>query len=134
MGFPKQVLIGQRLKEAREKACKSQEEVALSIGISTSTLSKIECGRVDPKLSTFLKILDYLHISSNMIFQNDCPETRAIYKVEIDELLKGCSSQEMTGFLDVMHSIKKLMRRGKDGFPSDKDGGLKNSKAIGVIK
>lgn len=54
--------LGYKIKFERGKQKISQLELALKTGLTTRTVSRIECGTIDPKLSTLIKIADALGI------------------------------------------------------------------------
>lgn len=54
--------LGYKIKFERGKQKVSQLELALKTGLTTRTVSRIECGTIDPKLSTLSKIADALGI------------------------------------------------------------------------
>lgn len=56
-------MIGNRLKEEREKLGATQAEMALKIGISAQYYSKIERGEESPSLATVIDIADTLDCS-----------------------------------------------------------------------
>lgn len=63
-------IFGQRVKEARRNKGFSQEKFAEIIGIGTSTLSKIECGRSYPTPETMDKIIFNLDIEPYLLFMD----------------------------------------------------------------
>ena len=54
--------LGYKIKFERGKQKISQLELALKTGLTTRTVSRIECGTIDPKLSTLIKIADALGV------------------------------------------------------------------------
>ena len=54
--------LGYKIKFERSKQNISQLELALKTGLTTRTVSRIECGTIDPKLSTLTKIADALGV------------------------------------------------------------------------
>lgn len=48
--------LGKRIKEARQRAGLSQQQLADSIGVSDKTISAYEVGRVDPPLESLSSI------------------------------------------------------------------------------
>lgn len=65
MGSQKQ--IGENIKKAREKAKKTQEELADAAGIHASYLSRIERGVVNPSIEVLESIAKSLRIKSSQI-------------------------------------------------------------------
>lgn len=54
--------LGYKIKFERNKAKISQMELALKTGLTTRTISRVECGTIDPKLSTLMKIASSLNL------------------------------------------------------------------------
>lgn len=54
--------LGYKIKYERGKNKISQMELALKTGLTTRTVSRIECGNIDPKLSTLMRIADALEL------------------------------------------------------------------------
>lgn len=52
--------FGARLAKLRSSQGYSQDRLALEAGLARGTLSKIEAGKVDPKLTTLAKISETL--------------------------------------------------------------------------
>ena len=58
-----QPVLGQALRELREKAGQSQEEAAYGAGIHSTWLSKIENGHNNPAWGTVMRLLDQVDAS-----------------------------------------------------------------------
>lgn len=56
------LIFGARLAKIRRNKGYSQDKLALEAGLARGTLSKIEAGKVDPKLTTLAKISETLDI------------------------------------------------------------------------
>ena len=69
------VAIGTRIKEARERAHLTQEELAEKVDISPTHMSVIERGVKTPKLDTFVKIVNALNLSSDALLQDGMGHT-----------------------------------------------------------
>ena len=50
--------MGQELAEERKKLCMSQETLAKATGIDQAEISRIERDIVDPRLGTYVKLLE----------------------------------------------------------------------------
>ena len=60
--------LGHKIKYERSKRKISQLQLSLKTGLTTRTISRIECGNIDAKYSTLLKISDGLNIDiSNLL-------------------------------------------------------------------
>ena len=57
------IKLGYKIKFERSKLKISQLDLSLKTGLTTRTISRIECGAIDPKLSTLTKIADALSVN-----------------------------------------------------------------------
>ena len=62
--------IGQRIKEAREAAHITQEELAQAVGCTTKHIGAIERGIKTPRLDTFIIIANTTGASADMLLQD----------------------------------------------------------------
>ncbi len=53
---------GERIATARRRADVKQEDLAVSVGVSRSTLAKVEAGRVSPRLELLQAIAAQLDV------------------------------------------------------------------------
>jgi len=60
-----------RLKEWRERRRLSLRKLAMLSGVHYVSLVRIEAGRLDPRLSTLLKLCDALHINLVQLIGRD---------------------------------------------------------------
>jgi len=60
--------VKNRIKQRRKELGMTQEELANKIGITTKWLSKLENGKVDPKLSLAYRISHYLECRIDDVF------------------------------------------------------------------
>lgn len=61
--------MGNKIKEAREKVCMTQEDVALKSGLSCSTISGLESGQISSTtLKTLARIADALEMTLDEMF------------------------------------------------------------------
>ena len=54
--------LGSKIKYERVKKKISQLDLSLRTGLTTRTISRIECGTIDPKYSTLVKIAKALDL------------------------------------------------------------------------
>ena len=81
------ILIGKQIRLARRQKGMSVEQLAEQIGIEPASLSHIESGNRQTKLSTLVKIADKLEVSLDYLVARETPETsRLILKNFSDEL------------------------------------------------
>lgn len=62
--------IGERIKQAREYAGYTQQELGSLVGITGSALTNYEKGSSTPRYSILIKIMDVLNIDANFLFQD----------------------------------------------------------------
>ena len=55
--------LGSKIKYERSKQGLSQLDLSLKTGLTTRTISRIECGTIDPKYSTLVKIAEALGVN-----------------------------------------------------------------------
>lgn len=55
--------LGYKIKYERSKQGLSQLDLSLKTGLTTRTISRIECGTIDPKYSTLVKIAEALGVN-----------------------------------------------------------------------
>lgn len=67
--------IGQKIKEARERAHLTQNELAKLTDMSTHYVSAIERGIKTPKLETFVSIAKVLGVSTDWLLQSELEST-----------------------------------------------------------
>lgn len=61
-------IFGKNVKRTRKARGLSQEKFAELLGIGTSALSKIECGKSYPTQQTIEKIIDVLNVKPSLLF------------------------------------------------------------------
>ncbi|WP_178842427.1 helix-turn-helix domain-containing protein [uncultured Treponema sp.] len=71
--------IGKRIRKYRWEKNISQEELAEAIGVSTTHMSHIETGSTKLSLSVFVKILEALNISADLLLKDDSFENYTEY-------------------------------------------------------
>ena len=63
----KMLSLGIRIKQARENAGFTQEQLAERIGISRATIARYESGEIEPKLKNLIAIAEQLQISTDYL-------------------------------------------------------------------
>ena len=85
-----------RLKQAREDANFTQQELANALGITKSAVGNYENGVSSPKWDILLKIFDVLHVEPNFLYQDSfSPEsntTTNLTSQEVKSLPRSISS------------------------------------------
>lgn len=97
--------IGARLVELRERRKLSANKLAVDLGVSPSTINKIEKGRHQPSIPLLFNICEYLGITPSEFF-SDVP---AGLPPELKELLDGAetlTSEQLSKLVEFLKSLK----------------------------
>lgn len=70
--------VYKRLKEARKKAKYTQEQIAIKLNTSRSTISKYENGKLEPNLQMIKDMIKYYNTSADYIFNIEKKEKEEI--------------------------------------------------------
>lgn len=87
--------IGRHIKEARLQKSWKQEQLGEAVGLSTPYIGAIERSEKIPKLETFIRIINVLGISADVVLED---VTKAGYRVR------------MSGYLDKMDGLSREKR------------------------
>lgn len=63
--------IGSRIKEARKHRSLTQEELALSIGVTKGAIANYENEVSVPKIDLLIKLMQTLDVDANYLYQDD---------------------------------------------------------------
>ena len=99
------IAIGSRIKEAREQAHLTQEELAEMVDISPTHMSVIERGVKTPKLDTFVKIVNALNISSDALLQDVIVPINDNILSELSTRIGGLSQKEQNRILNAIRAL-----------------------------
>ncbi len=104
-------LIGSRIREVRVSKGMSQSDLAAAANVSLPHISDIELGKVEMRLSTFLRITEALQVSSNVLIRPDVPEVKSIYQNQVTELLENFTPSEMESVIKILNEIKATVQK-----------------------
>lgn len=99
-----QRILGDRVKEARNKRGLTQVQLAERIQSNKRTILDIERGNGNPKLETLVAILTYLEIDPYTIFYHE-PQERSAALLRLEQQLHGCSEEEIQMLSDICRSV-----------------------------
>jgi len=106
--------IGQRIREIRLSKKMTQNDLAFAAHISTSNVSDIELGKSKIWLTTFIKIVEALQVSSDSIIRPDVPAVNEIYQKEYSELLSDCTPSEIESIMKIAKQVKSSLHQPKN--------------------
>lgn len=99
------IAIGSKIKEARERAHLTQEELAEIVDISPTHMSVIERGVKTPKLDTFVRIVNALHLSSDALLQDGAEHADESLMAEISFRIGRLSEKEKNRILNAIRAL-----------------------------
>ena len=99
------IAIGSRIKEARERAHLTQEELAEIVDISPTHMSVIERGVKTPKLDTFVKIANALHLSADALLQDVVIPVNESIMTELSSRIGRLSEKDQTRILNAIRAL-----------------------------
>ena len=105
--------IGSRIRAERVKQKMSQAELAEKAHLCLPQISALELGKVKMNLYTFIKLVEALQVSADVLLRTDIPEVNNIYKSEFAELLEDCTPTEIESILKIVKEVKKSMHSPK---------------------
>lgn len=103
--------LGARIRQARTTRNMSQLELADACGISVPYVSDVERGKKCFSVDILLRIAQALQVSADWLLRLDIPQTDYAYHAEAAELLADCSQEEAALLLDLMGSMKQIIRK-----------------------
>ena len=99
------VAIGSKIKEARERAHLTQEELAEIIDISPTHMSVIERGVKTPKLDTFVKIVKALNLSADALLLDGMDQVNDSIVAELSVRLGRLTDEEQNRILNAIRAL-----------------------------
>ena len=103
-------LIGTRIREKREEAGYSQEQLAWDAELSNTYVSLVETGKKKPSLGSLLKISNALGITLDELLSGNQLHNPTDYQTDIDELMNDCTLEERRFIYELLRSSKAILR------------------------
>ena len=99
------IAIGSRIKEARERAHLTQEELAEKVDISPTHMSVIERGIKTPKLDTFVKIVKALNLSADALLLDGMDQVNDSIVAELSVRLGRLTDENQNRILNAIRAL-----------------------------
>ena len=99
------IAIGSRIKEARERAHLTQEELAEIVDISPTHMSVIERGVKTPKLDTFVKIVKALNLSADALLLDGMDQVNDSIVAELSVRLGRLTDENQNRILNAIRAL-----------------------------
>ncbi len=101
-------VIGSRIKNYRQAAELTQENLAEQVGITVVYLSKIENGHVHPTIDLLQTICEALHCDLGSIFQDASPASSNYQNEKVMNLFNACSPKVKPIDINLLEQLAKL--------------------------
>lgn len=97
--------VGMRIKEARDAANLTQEQLAEKVNLSSSHMSVIERGVKAPRLETLVEIANALGVTADSLLVDVLDCSMAISTSELSEQIKMLSPKVQVKILKVLRTL-----------------------------
>ena len=97
-------LLGKRIKEARQKAGYTRQDLANKVCTSTVYLGEIERGLKMPSLNSFIKIIEVLNISADYILRDELSSGMYYIYDEVFDKLKDITPKQRRCAIDILNA------------------------------
>lgn len=106
--------IGINVKKFRAEKGWTQNKLSEKSGIEPSNISHIERGATKVSLPTLVSIANALEVSLDEIIYDSLVKNVHIKMKLIDELIKDCTSDEMSAVIDIVKTTLNILRKNKN--------------------
>ena len=100
-----QAALGKRIKTAREKKNKTQEDLAAAVDYSVDHMSVIERGVKAPKLDKLVSIANVLGVGTDELLQDDLTSGVLLQASELSDKLKTLSPEQQRMALNILNTV-----------------------------
>ena len=107
------VRVGKKIKQARKRLGKTQEEASAIADISAQYWSAVETGRDRGSVATYLKVAGALGLTLNDLFYEQADLIRHAPSQMWADLLDGLNEYEQTLLTSATLSLKAAMMRSR---------------------
>lgn len=106
-------LLGQRIRDARIKACMTQATLSGIIGLSPSHYSHIESGKAKINLPTLVSIAQALDTTIDSLLYDSTPVLIDSYDKDFKDLLEDCTRDERGILLQNTIQMRTVLKRNR---------------------
>ena len=103
--------IGSRIRDIRLSRRMSQADLAGEAHMALPSISEIELGKREMRLSTFISIAEALQVSTDLLLRPDIPEVKTLYQSELNDLLADCTPGEIESIFVIVREFKEQMHK-----------------------
>lgn len=102
-------ILGDAVKQARERANLTQKEVAEAADIDTRTVLNIENYKGNPKLEVLYPLIRTLNIDAREIFNPEI-KRQSVALSELRMLIEECSEEDAKDILPILKSVLDALK------------------------
>ncbi len=103
-------IVGKNIAEQRKKIKLSQKELAAKLNITHDAMSRMERGKMAPKMSRLHEVANALQCSVSSLFQISSPSIQE-KALAIAETLESLSPEQQEAVLNVMYSTVSALKK-----------------------
>lgn len=97
--------VGKRIREYREKANLTQEEVAEILDLSITAVSNIERGLNYPTMENFIKLANIMNVSSDLLLSDVLKQSYIAKSSELSEKIKSLSAEKQKQLFAIIEAF-----------------------------
>lgn len=101
------LLLGQRIRELREKADRTQESVAAAVGMNVSYFSQVETGKANLTYLNLVAIAETLVVNPRDLLDNEHLQEEEQIRAEAADMLQGLNPDH----LRMMYRLLRIVTR-----------------------
>ena len=98
-------ILGEHIQKHREAAGLTQQELGDEIGISNTSISKIERGITVPTLDNLIHILNALDVSADAVLYDIVKSSYPVNATQLEEKIKNLPANERNQILRVVETM-----------------------------
>lgn len=98
-------VLGSNIAKYRRVSGMTQEEVGEKCGVTGPYLRQIELGFKVPRLETFLKIAEALHVSADLLLSGNLSTAYATRSTELADKIAALSPEKQAFILDTIQML-----------------------------
>lgn len=106
--------LGMRIRQKRIEKHLTQDALAAIVGVTNPHFSNIETGKTKVSLPTLIAISNALSVSTDRLLCDNVMPSQIIFEEEAKELFADCDEYEVRILVDMLRSIKDILRRNKE--------------------
>lgn len=107
-------ILGARIREQRKKKKLTLERFSEKADIGRVFLGEIERGVKMPSLKVFIKILNILDISADVLLRDEVNAAKPYVLNELTQKMQGLSASELKAISDVLDAMLKNFKHLRD--------------------